>query len=166
MNGIVGKFREYAHLERKRSADGLSPRELQRWMALKRLLSREFTPEISDSRADQRSSVRVPTRLTVAFRSAREIRPCLMTNLSRGGLFVHTEHLVEIGTRVELSIRIDETGEVISLPAEVVSQNAGPQLAGDQQGMGLRFLDMEDADRKRVEDLYEHALISAALDKR
>ena len=110
MRDVALLFREYIHLERKRTSKGLSPRELQRWTALKRVLGKEFSPGLSDEKADQRGSVRIPTRLAVAFRSSGELRSSLMTNLSRGGVFIATEQPVEIGTHLELQLRIEETG--------------------------------------------------------
>jgi Tfp pilus assembly protein PilZ len=157
---VVARFREYMHLECKRTDGGLSPMELARWTLLKRELGRDFTPGISDERSDQRRSLRVPAKVPVSVDSMDELRECLMTNLSRGGLFLATPHLVEIGTRLDLILRVE--GEAaLEIPVEVVSHNLGPRLASCQQGMGMRFLEMSSQVRQRVDDLYERAGLHA-----
>ena len=52
----------------RRMAEKRSPEELERWTLLKRYLARRFSPQLCDSRADERSSLRVPIRLAVGFR--------------------------------------------------------------------------------------------------
>ena len=155
-------FREYIHLERKREGEGLSPLELQHWTGLKRMLGKEFSPGLSDQRADQRSSVRVPTRLAVTFRNVGELQRCLMTNLSRGGLFIATEQPAEIGTHLELQLHVEETGERIEAPSEVVSNDVGPGFAPGERGMGLRFLELKPEAQRAIEELYESKLEEAA----
>jgi len=155
-------FREYIHLERKRTGEGLSPLELQRWTRLKRMLGKEFSPGLSDECADQRHSVRVPTRLAVAFRDLGELQRCLMTNLSRGGVFIATQQPAEIGTRLELQLHIEETGERIDAPTEVVSRDVGPGLASGERGMGLRFLEMKPETQRAIDEFYERKLKEAA----
>jgi len=155
---VATRFREYTRLEKKRTGSGLTPAELRRWVALKRMLSRTFAPEISDEIADARVSLRIPTRLSVSFTSVGEVRRSLMTNLSRGGVFIRTENPSEIGTRVDLCLHIDESGEDLRVRAEVVSHNVGPEFGADEHGMGLRFLHMDEATEKQIHDLYERSL--------
>ena len=106
--------------------------------------------------------MRVPTRLAVAFRNFGELQCCLMTNLSRGGLFIATEQPAEIGTRLELQLHIEETGERIDTPTEVVSRNVGPGFASDERGMGLRFLEMKPETQRAIDEFYERKLEEVA----
>lgn len=155
---VAARFREYRHLEKKRAEGGLTPAELRRWIAIKRMLSRSFSPGGTEPAADRRESLRVPTRLGASFATVGEIRRSLMTNLSCGGVFIRTEDLVDVGTRLELCIHIDESGEDIRVRAEVVSHNVGPSFGSDEHGMGMRFLDLDEATRKQIEKLYERSL--------
>jgi uncharacterized protein (TIGR02266 family) len=155
---VAARFREYKRLEKKRAGGGLTPAELRRWIAIKRMLSRSFSPGISKAQSDQRASPRVPTRLGASFATVGEIRRSLMTNLSRGGVFLRTEDLVELGTRLELCIHIDESGEDIRVQTEVVAHNVGPGFGSDEHGMGLRFLDMDEATQKQIDELYERSV--------
>ncbi len=162
MPDVVAQFREYIRLDRKRRSGGLTPAELERWTRLKRSLGQKFSPGLSDEQSDQRSSVRVPAQLRIDFPSIAELRGKLMTNLSRGGLFVTTTHLLDIGTRVTLHITIESSDERLEIPAEVVSQNVGPQYESGPPGIGMRFLAMDDAVQRRLDEFYEETLREAA----
>ena len=140
---------------------GLTPTELERWTRLKRSLGQKFSPGLSDEKSDRRSSVRVPTQLRVDLPSVAELRDKLMTNLSRSGLFVATTHPLDIGTRLTLHVRIESSDEYLEIPAEVVSQNVGPHYQSEPPGMGMQFLDMDDAVKRRLDDLYDESLHDA-----
>jgi len=162
MDDLHSRFQQFLYLDRKRAANELSPAELRRWIKLKRILNQQFSPGASYEHVDRRDSVRVPARLAVTFRDVGELRGCLMTNLSRGGLFVETDSPAELGTRVQLGIQIEESGEKIDVPAEVVSVNARPGSAAQQHGMGLRFLEMKPEVAEKFETFYERKLREAA----
>jgi uncharacterized protein (TIGR02266 family) len=155
MNDLASQFREYVRLDRLRAGAGLSPAELKRWMLLKRRLSQHFSPGLPDECADQRESVRVPVKLAVSFPTEGEFARSLMTNLSRRGVFVRTKHLMEIGTRFELRIHVDDPPQDIAVRVEVVSHNVGPSFGSLESGMGLRLLDTDDAVEKQLDELYE-----------
>ena len=158
MHEPVDLLPEYLRLERKRSREALTPRELRRWTLLKRALGRYLHPNLPHRHADRRQSVRVPIRLAVCFRSEGELVSSYMTNLSRGGLFVATDTPCDIGTRIHLSIEIEESGEKLDLSGQVVSTGMGADLQTGRSGMGVKFLDVSPAARKRLDDLHERAL--------
>ena len=162
MPDAVTQFREYIRLDRKQRGGGLTPAELERWTRLKRALANKLSPEIGDEYSDQRASLRVPVQLRVDFLSVEELRDQVMTNISHGGLFVATAHLLEIGTRVTLHINIGSSDELLEIPAEVVSQNLGPGYQSETQGMGFRFLQMDESTKRKLDDLYDEALRRAA----
>ena len=155
MRDIAAQFREYVRLDRLQRGIGLSPAELQRWQKLKRRLSEHFSPGLGPSQTDRRESVRVPTRLRVSFRTEAELGHSLMTNLSRRGVFVHTRHTCEIGTRLALVIHLEQPPHDIEVPVEVVSLDIGPHFEPGFRGMGLRLLELEPDVEKQIEDLYE-----------
>lgn len=158
MPDVIGQFREYIRLDRKNRSEGLDSVELERWSFLKRKLGKEFSPGLSDARSDERTSVRVPTRLCVDFASDSELRGQLMTNLSRGGLFVATKYNLPIGDRVKLVIHIGLDDRTLEVHAEVVSHNVGPHFEPEARGMGLRFLDTDAAVQRQLDELYESSL--------
>jgi uncharacterized protein (TIGR02266 family) len=156
-------FRVYMELERRRKSEGLSPHELSHWSKLKRQLSRQFQPGVDAAHSDKRESVRVPLALKVNFESYGEIRECLMTNMSLGGVFIATTSPLPIGTPFRVRLRIAETGEDLELSGEVASLDVSADLSHEQRGMGIRFVNLSDDQRKQVSDLYEHALKRAIL---
>ena len=158
MQDIASRFREFAQLDKKRARDGLSAQELQRWTLLKRLMQKKFSPGLRGDNADRRTSVRVPTQLAVQFGSVGELQQSLMTNLARGGVFIVTDHVVDIGTQFELRLAIGKRGKELVVPVEVVSHDIGPRSETAQGGMGLRFLDLEPEVRAEIDELYEKAL--------
>jgi uncharacterized protein (TIGR02266 family) len=160
----ITQFRELVRLDRKNRNEGLTPLEIERWIHLKRRFAQLFAPDLSDAHADARASVRVPTRLRVDFPSVAELRDQRMTNISRGGVFVATTHLLDIGTRVSLSLAVGPKGERLEVPAEVISHNVGPHFETDQRGMGLRFLEMNPDTHRALEELYETSLKRATVD--
>ena len=132
---VMTRFREYVRLDRQRREGGLSLQELHRFQALKRFLSIHFAPDRPEV-ADTRDSVRVPTRIKVSFAADRELAHCLMTNLSRGGVFVQTDHPLELKTTFTLVIHVESPPREIAVPVEVVSVGIGPEFARDKRGHG------------------------------
>ena len=85
-----------------------------------------------------------------------------MTDLSRGGLFIRTDRPVDLGTRLELSIRIDDQDTLVEVRAVVVTHNTGPNFRTQERGMGLRFVDMDEDTEKQIQEFYERNLRQAA----
>jgi uncharacterized protein (TIGR02266 family) len=158
---VAGPLRDFMALDQRRRADGLSPADMVRWSQLKGTLHRHFEPDVEEQHAQSRDSVRVPISLNVKFESRGEVRECLMTNLSAGGLFVATESPLPTGTPLNVRIRVERTGEEIELPGEVVSVEVSANLAEEERGMGIRFVNLDEAQREQVAELYEHAIEKA-----
>ena len=150
-----GAFREYTRLDRQRREAGLSLEEMRRWQALKRFLSIHFAPDRPEKVDELRDSVRVPTRIRVSFAADSDLAHCLMTNLSRGGVFVQTDTPLELETTFTLVIHVESPPRDIAVPVEVVSVGVGPSFARDKRGMGLRFLEMPSEIEKQLRELYE-----------
>ena len=152
-------FREYMALERIRSGDdGIPVAEFQRWCQLKKMLNRHFRPDLADRHEDQRGSVRVPLKLRVGFETYGEARECLMTNLSRGGLFIATSAPLPQGSKLQIWIRIEESSQEIELQGEVASHNSGPGLLSEEVGMGIKFVGCTEEQEKAIDDLYERGM--------
>ncbi len=158
MSDMPGLLRAYLALDKRRKAGGLSPADMARWSQLKNALHHHFEPGVEEQHAKSRASVRVPLSLNVDFESRGEVRKCLMKNLSAGGIFVATESPLPIGTPLNVRIRVERTGEEIELPGEVVSVEVSANLAEEERGMGIRFVNLDEAQREQVAELYEHAI--------
>jgi uncharacterized protein (TIGR02266 family) len=151
------------HLDRKRSDGGLLPSELRRWIELKRALDQQLSSGSGYAGAERRTSVRVPARTQVSFGSSDELGASLMTNLSRGGLFVVTDKPAEMGTRLELCIHLEDSEEDLVVSTLVASVGPRPDADVLQYGMGLRFDELKPEVEKRISELYERKLREAAF---
>jgi len=165
MANMPGLFREYIALDKRRgSPDGLSVVELRRWTELKGMLSKRFQPGAKKGGgADQRTSVRVPVNLRMGFESYGEIRDSLMTNLSRGGLFIATNQPLPLSSVINLRLRIEESQQEIEVEAEVVALNSGPSLKTEERGMGVKFVRLTPEQAKGVDELYERSVQRALV---
>jgi len=161
MPDMPGLLRAYLALDKRRKAGGLSPGDMARWSQLKATLNRHFQPDIQEQHAQSRASVRVPLSLNVSFESRGEVRKCMMKNLSAGGIFVASESPLPIGTPFNVRIHIEKTGEEVELPGEVVSVGASADLAHDEHGMGIRFVNLTEEQRQQVADFSEEAMRKA-----
>lgn len=160
MDDLSVRFLEYARLDRKRSDEGLTVAELERWGELKRALTLHFSPGLDPREVDRRRSVRVPTRLRVRYAVGPGFERSPLTKLSRCGAFVETRQPLPVGSRLSLRIAIEESGEEIEVPAVVVTSHRGPAFDEGEIGMGLRFADLPPETAKRLGDLYEHVIRS------
>jgi hypothetical protein len=98
---------------------------LHRWQALRQFLSLHCAPDRPAKVADPRDSVRVPTRLEVSFASDHERIGCPMIHISRGGVFVPTDHLRALKSRFTPNLHVDSARRDLSVPVEVVSVGSG-----------------------------------------
>jgi uncharacterized protein (TIGR02266 family) len=158
MSNMPGLLRAFLALDKQRKAGGLSPTEMARWSQLKSALNRHFDPSIKEQHERSRESVRVPLDLNVDFESRGEVKKCLMKNLSTGGIFVATESPLPLGTPFNVRIRIEDTGEEIELPGEVVSVGASANLSEEKHGMGIRFIHLSEAQCEKIAEFSEQAM--------
>lgn len=125
-------LREYAALNRKRSEEGVTPLEYQRWLDLGQQLDRLFP---------KRPVRRHPgsVRMRIEFESLSALGSAVMREIRPVGVFALTPFAAVVGTRFELWILVRETGESATGDVEVVSTNVGPGYSTNALGMGLRL---------------------------
>ena len=151
-------FVQYTRLERKRTREGLSVAELERWSALKRKLSQRFSPGLNSDQPDRRETVRVPTSLHCNFESIGSFGNAYITNLSSGGVFISTVSPLPIGSKLKLRIQIVDTGAEIEIPGVVVSNNVGSGFSTENRGMGVRFSELAPMVMEQIHRLYSKAV--------
>ncbi len=75
-------------------------------------------------------------------------------NLSAGGIFLPTEYMVPPGTVGTLTFRISQWEEPFTVQAEVVrAVRPGDEPDIEEPGLGIRFLELSEADKKKLERL-------------
>jgi uncharacterized protein (TIGR02266 family) len=154
MKDSLATFREYMGLERRRSS-GLTTDEYRRWLLLRKRLDRVFGPLDATGCAARRATPRVATSIEVRFENLGEMGSALMSNISRGGIFVPMDRPPAIGTELKMRIRVASPPREIVLDGEVASRHVGPQFDVRQQGMGIRFKNLSPNDQALVDELYE-----------
>jgi Tfp pilus assembly protein PilZ len=97
-------------------------------------------------------------QLRVRFQSAGELQRCLLTNLSRGGVFVTTNSPAHIGTQLKLRIVVTENDTEIEVDGELVGHNVGRSFATGKTGMGVRYHDPSPRAAAALARVYEGAL--------
>jgi Tfp pilus assembly protein PilZ len=158
MMRVLPLLRQFRLLERKRSDEGVTPSEYERWNELKLLLSKHVPQSITPSGGERRKHVRIPSRILVEFSSPGHLKSAVIRNVSRGGLFINTPFAPEIGTKLVLVLSVGAQGEKLEIPCEVVSNNVGDGFSTNNLGMGVRFGVLSDPQRGAVESLFCEAL--------
>jgi len=152
---IATLFLQYARLDRKRGADGLSPLEEEIWSNLRRYLGKRLNPDVPKA-ADRRASLRVATEIGCLWARSAPVHDAHVTNLSRSGAFVRTPVPAPVGEEISLRIALPEGG-CIELPAVVANQFLGAD--SHRRGMGVRFGPMSPETTKLIDALYERSII-------
>ena len=165
MMRLLPLLREYGTLERKRVREGVTPLEYQRWRELEQKLSEQIFRDSGAPPKERRKHLRVPTRMLVAYRTVGELQHAIISNVSKGGLFISTEYPPAIGTSFVLILKVEETGDSVEVPCEVVSTNPGVTAAGHPPGMGVKFIGLGAEQRRAVDQLFAAALGHEALEK-
>ncbi len=153
MENILASFLEFAQLDRRSTAAGLSVTEMERWVELKSELDGRFS--VTNER---RASIRVPSRLRCSFDSLGSFHDQLITNLSRGGVFVKTERPLPVGTKLQLKIQLEDSGAQLEVDSEVVSNHVGAGFDTSIAGMGVQFSRRGARIMREIDDLFEREI--------
>jgi uncharacterized protein (TIGR02266 family) len=97
------------------------------------------------SATDRRAGPRIPLEMWVEERTDRELYYEHGGELSVSGLFLDRSVPHPIGTVVTLAFTLPGDDRRIQVRGEIVSLSGSGEF-----GMGVRFLDLADADRERI----------------
>jgi uncharacterized protein (TIGR02266 family) len=96
--------------------------------------------------SDRRGQARLSIAVAVDFESSHNFYSARTRDISTGGLFVETDAAVPIGTRLAVDLKFLKT--YLRVDCEVM----WALTEGDKAiGVGLRFVDLRPAARKRIE---------------
>jgi len=99
---------------------------------------------VTEPKTEGRTSPRAPIELKVDYKKLNSFFADYTRNISKGGTFIKTRKALPIGTRFLFRLTIPGRAQPFELNGEVVHASA----AGEQPGMGIRFV--WSADRERV----------------
>ena len=149
---------EFAVLNRRKLVGGppLDVRDLERWQELRQTLEQQLGDGLGGllAQVERRSHMRFSSHLAVAYRSGDELRSACLGNVSEGGIFVATHRPLSAGARLRLSITT--LGGSVEMSGVVAWARPSPGPTGPA-GMGIRFDELDDAQRHRVAQIVQTA---------
>jgi len=171
MKTVLDLIRKYDELNKRKTQDALAPADQERWEELKVVydllmfhsgLGREggsapFSPKEIRECLDDDTRLRVPVEAHAIVNYADDSFDASVVNLSRGGTFLASDTLADVGERLTVyisGISKDDSDDVLELDGEVIwCAERGVPEARVHRGMGVRFLDVSDETRTRLESL-------------
>ncbi len=102
---------------------------------------------------ERREGERVAIALEVALTGDSQFFAGITGDIARGGLFVHTYRTLEIGTSVDLELKLPD-GVLIKTSGKV--RWSRPASAGAPPGLGISFDALGAEDRAHVEAFCAH----------
>ena len=102
---------------------------------------------------DRRSSERLPVDMWVEEATDRELYFQRSANISEGGIYL--EHTIPHprGTRVSLRFILPRESEPLQVRGEIVNVSDAP----GELGMGVKFVDLDQQDLKRIQSFIQRA---------
>ena len=107
---------------------------------------------------EHREHGRAPIELKVDYKKLNSFFADYTKNISKGGTFIKTRKTLPVGTRFLFRLTVPGRPRPFELNGEVVHANA----AGDEPGMGIRFVWGADRERTAFEGVVE-SLMSESL---
>ena len=99
---------------------------------------------------ENREHGRAPIELKVDYKKLNSFFADYTKNISKGGTFIKTKKTLPIGTRFLFRLTVPGREKPFELNGEVVHA-----AAGDEAGMGIRFVWVEEARRTEFESVVE-----------
>ncbi len=113
---------------------------------------------MADEQPNKRRADRLHHEILVAYRAGgRDFTSSCALNFSRVGLFVNTAEALPIGTELRLIVSLPgllEPFEVAGRVTRALSRQDG-QANGAAPGMGIEFLDVDEATAARIEEIVQ-----------
>lgn len=108
------------------------------------------------SDADRRTNKRIPVKLEVNYVNIEGLISDYTVNISRGGIFIATDAPLDIGTMVQLELKLSES----VVPVEIVGEVAWitrPDRSSSLivPGMGVEFRGLNTKAKKSLEQFIE-----------
>lgn len=104
---------------------------------------------------ERRTSERLPVQLRVDYQSAESFISEYTMNISRGGMFISTRTPLNIGTTIELIFRIPNREVPFKILGEVAWITPYDRKSNLIPGMGIRFKEMKEEDKKAFDNFIE-----------
>ena len=103
---------------------------------------------------EARTAPRAPIELKVDYKKLNSFFADYTKNISKGGTFIKTKKPLPIGTRFLFKLTVPSREQAFELLGEVVWS----QTAGEEPGMGIRFIYSTDTQRSDFEGIVEELM--------
>ncbi len=100
---------------------------------------------------NKRRAARLHHEIPVAYRTVGSFLTDWATNISRGGLFINTRKPLPVGTAVKILIQLPGASFPFQLGGRVTRITEYDNRANMVPGMGVEFVDVDDAQRRELE---------------
>jgi len=91
------------------------------------------------------------SKVKVVFRETEQRNQLLLDNISEGGLFLASEQLKPVGTKLHFEFRVQDGGETISGFGIVRWIESDPDK---RKGMGIQFVEINPEGKKIISELF------------
>jgi hypothetical protein len=123
-------------------------------MDFQRPIWRDLVTQLLGSiREERRKDIRAPLELEVDILAPEEIASLATSSVSAGGLSIRIAEVIPVGTRLDLSIKVEQRPVPLLAKAQVVWSREGE--------LGVAFVDLFQNDRELLEALAVKAVLSA-----
>ena len=129
------------------------------------LEKRRSDESLSEADVSKRRCLRVNLTMKAIFKSAGDLNKAYIKNLSGGGLFVASDKMTPIGTRVKLEILLPSEVEPIEVTCEVAWLNPR-RLGGTEPGMGFKFVELDEKVRSKIQRHLNEAIEAGLKEER
>lgn len=106
---------------------------------------------------NNRSENRTPIELRVDYKKMNTFFADYTKNISKGGTFIKTRKPLPVGTRFLFKLAIPQLADPFELTGEVVWAKDD----GEEPGMGIRFIYVDDGQRHDFESVVEKLMIDS-----
>ncbi len=113
----------------------------------------------ADNTDNRREHPRAAVKLKVSYRRVNEFIQDYARNISKGGMFIESSALLDMGAAFNLELEVPTLGEPLVIKARVqwLVQESDAQWNPEEikPGMGVQFIYESDEERRRVETTVE-----------
>ncbi len=100
---------------------------------------------------DKRRQPRHPLILKVDYRDVNKFFTDFAENLSAGGMFIATRKPLPPGTSIIVEFMLPDTALKVKTRAEVVWARKNTSSPSKKRGMGIKFYDLSNEDKKKID---------------
>lgn len=141
-----------------------SDEELARRRSIQRAIEQVLYQREPDQGAERREHIRVPVSLSARYWTSNELRDRYISTLGEGGLFIATDQPLEVGSPIDLQIRLVERGLSVAVHGRVAW--ADERAESKQRGMGVEFVDLDYDQKATIYELVNDSLRAHLLERR